>query len=348
MKTFFIFIILYFSFVGESSGQQTLPDDSGFTDKSEAKNLMVNGVKEGKWVEYVNIHKSGKNEKYRIDTGGYKLILYKIDKPFGIVRMYQKKGKLISETPYSGGKANGIEKEYDEDGKLWHEINYNNDKFNGIWKEFYGNGSLKSETKYQGGQEIITDFYEIGKIMSETTFSKNPYKNGPVYGITTNYNINGNTESEYPWLNGKIDGIVKNYYEDGKLKSVTFYKNGKERKIYNFMGQTIQDTIQTLHRMLIGKWIDTKDTLHLLKISEDTILEIQKSIHVNHEDINLYTYEILYGSGIEALARGYLWSIEHNQGLQILDVTKTRLKASLHHKFRIYKKMKVKNGDEIK
>ena len=28
------------------------PNNNGFTDKAEAENLLVNGVKEGKWIEY--------------------------------------------------------------------------------------------------------------------------------------------------------------------------------------------------------------------------------------------------------------------------------------------------------
>jgi hypothetical protein len=46
MKPFLI-LILSLSFTISAIGQQ----DSGFTNKAEAKNEMVNGMKEGKWVE---------------------------------------------------------------------------------------------------------------------------------------------------------------------------------------------------------------------------------------------------------------------------------------------------------
>lgn len=41
------------------------PPDSGFTNKAEAKNLMVNGLKEGKWIEYydTDLNLSGSGEK---------------------------------------------------------------------------------------------------------------------------------------------------------------------------------------------------------------------------------------------------------------------------------------------
>ncbi|HTB30831.1 MAG TPA: hypothetical protein VK808_02330, partial [Bacteroidia bacterium] len=42
---------IIFLFIALGAFGQDYPD-SGFTNKAEAKNLMVNGLKEGKWVEY--------------------------------------------------------------------------------------------------------------------------------------------------------------------------------------------------------------------------------------------------------------------------------------------------------
>lgn len=51
MKAFSIMILsLYFASI--TFGQQDYPD-SGFTNKAETKNLTVNGVKQGKWLEFV-------------------------------------------------------------------------------------------------------------------------------------------------------------------------------------------------------------------------------------------------------------------------------------------------------
>jgi len=49
MKAFTI-LILFFCFALAAIGQSDYPD-SGFTNKLEAKNQLVNGLKEGKWVE---------------------------------------------------------------------------------------------------------------------------------------------------------------------------------------------------------------------------------------------------------------------------------------------------------
>ena len=47
----FLIILISISFTLTAFGQPEYPD-SGFTDRTEAKNLMANGLKEGKWVEY--------------------------------------------------------------------------------------------------------------------------------------------------------------------------------------------------------------------------------------------------------------------------------------------------------
>jgi antitoxin component YwqK of YwqJK toxin-antitoxin module len=108
MKHFLILIL--FLFVACNNEQ-------GFTNKAEAKNELVNGVKEGKWVEYLVPCPDGM--MITNDTTMYffcKLTFYKTGKPQGIVREYYKNGKLFSATAYTNGKA-GVSIFYDENGK---------------------------------------------------------------------------------------------------------------------------------------------------------------------------------------------------------------------------------------
>jgi hypothetical protein len=50
MRGFLILIVaVLFSIAGFAQ------QDSGFTNKAEAKNLIVNGLKEGKWIEYMGM-----------------------------------------------------------------------------------------------------------------------------------------------------------------------------------------------------------------------------------------------------------------------------------------------------
>ncbi|HTB07840.1 MAG TPA: hypothetical protein VK806_12880 [Bacteroidia bacterium] len=104
-------LILFLS-LGIAAFGQDYPD-SGFTNKAEAKNLMVNGLKEGKWIEYAD------DKGFTEDTTApyYLLIVYKKGKTFGITRLYVF-GRLHDETPYVNGIPNGTEKTYNDDGTL--------------------------------------------------------------------------------------------------------------------------------------------------------------------------------------------------------------------------------------
>ena len=147
-------IFLYFTTAGFA--QRNLPD-TGFTNKAEAKNEMVNGAKEGKWVEYDTCYENG-------DTVGkpcgYKLTTYRADRPYGIIREYDISDILKSEIPMKGGKENGTERRYYDSGKLMMEALYANDKRNGAVKEYYEDGKLKSETIYTIGKAGETKTYD--------------------------------------------------------------------------------------------------------------------------------------------------------------------------------------------
>src|ERR1700720_4657367 len=91
-----LFLILFLSLTLTAFGQN-LPD-SGFTNKAEAKNLMVNGLKEGKWIEYMD-----SNWLPTVDTVYYLLVLYKQNYAFGLVHGYYRSGELYCIFPNSNG-----------------------------------------------------------------------------------------------------------------------------------------------------------------------------------------------------------------------------------------------------
>ncbi|HXP49701.1 MAG TPA: toxin-antitoxin system YwqK family antitoxin, partial [Bacteroidia bacterium] len=164
-------------------GQYRPGEEYDFTSKDEAKNEMKNGLKEGKWLEYI----IERDDTGWIDTVGYCLAIYKNGILFGTVRAYDKSGRLLEETPYANGKENGTEtryyqeiidgiakgeypysdgqknglaKEYDENGTLRHEIPYANGKLNGAEKVYYANGKLRRETMYTNDIKGITRIYD--------------------------------------------------------------------------------------------------------------------------------------------------------------------------------------------
>jgi hypothetical protein len=148
----FLTLILSLSFTLSAFGQQ----DSGFTNKAEAKNLMVDDKKEGKWVEYMDFKtmpSSDTNYYY------YLLVIYKQNYPVGIVHGYYKNGKLYCVFLNKNGLRNGVSKCYYESGKLWWEIPFKNGKLNGTVTEYYESGLVKAVTICKKGKQGKTINY---------------------------------------------------------------------------------------------------------------------------------------------------------------------------------------------
>jgi len=187
-----LFLIPYsLSLLAQPAAPMGRQDSAGFTDKSEAKNQMVDSAKDGKWCEYLN-----DSLKIVNDTNAphYVLITYKAGKPNGMKRIYRKDGKLEREIPYTDGVINGIERTYFKNGKLQHEHPYTNGKLNinGVSREYADNGQLVEEIPYTNGQVngTVKEFYKSGQLM---TIAK--YTNGEQTD-TTSFDENGNVMKE--------------------------------------------------------------------------------------------------------------------------------------------------------
>src|ERR1700722_3710608 len=89
--------------------------DSGYTNKEEATNQMLAGLKQGKWIEYKD---KAFNPTTDINAPFYTLKIYRDGTPVGKVRIYAKNGKLRSEMFFAHGVMNGYAKEYDDNGRL--------------------------------------------------------------------------------------------------------------------------------------------------------------------------------------------------------------------------------------
>jgi antitoxin component YwqK of YwqJK toxin-antitoxin module len=196
-----VFLFIAFGVFG-----QEYPD-SGFTNKAEAKNLMVNGLKEGKWCEYVydnNLLPTTDSTVARY----YYLTVYKAGKYCGIRRVYYKNGVLRDLFPYNtDGVINGIEKVYRENGTIWAENPWINGKHTGTYKQYFSDGKLMQEYYSDNGKQTGPEkwYYEDGTLESETYYTE-----------------------------GVKNGIKKEYYEDGKLKSATTFTNGEKETTKNY------------------------------------------------------------------------------------------------------------------
>ena len=118
----------------------------------------MNGIKEGKWVEYFD--ETGFATSDTNKAVSYALTIYNTGKPYGIVRKYGKTGILQDETPFVNGKENGVQKSYYESGKLLSEVPYTNGNANGVSKLYYENGKLEGEISYTDGKPIAKKDYD--------------------------------------------------------------------------------------------------------------------------------------------------------------------------------------------
>ncbi len=244
-------LILLFCLSLNGFGQQATPEclDSGFTNKAEAKNSMVNGLKEGKWVEY---------ETYYYDTSSYIttdtsapyyiLTVYKTGKPNGIQKKFYKRGMLMSITPYVNGRKNGTEKNYNENGQLQNCLTYINNK-------------IDEEIGYMDSGRVIYEYIK-DKLGNH---------------IERRYRNNGVLEMEAYSATNKLFRTEKWYYESGSLGRETFYVKGHEKETKSYLEDgtdvSLQPqiekamhyvefdcTVDKIRALLAGKWKSTIDT----------------------------------------------------------------------------------------
>ncbi len=155
MRKALLFLCFVVLFSGSAFAQEAL-SDSGFTNKAEAKNLMVNGLKEGKWVEYFDADEEGQG----INTHYYILTVYKAGNKYGIEKCYDSNGILLRKYLYENGEKNGVAKGYYESGKLYWEATFKDGKINGLHKTYYSNGKLKCVKVYSNSSLISTKNFD--------------------------------------------------------------------------------------------------------------------------------------------------------------------------------------------
>jgi antitoxin component YwqK of YwqJK toxin-antitoxin module len=241
----FIILSIFFLISLATFGQKPVAIDSGFTNKDSAKNLLVNGLKEGRWIEYI-----GDTGEITTDTSAssYYLTMYKADKPYGIQREYAKGGRLQFEAIHIPGKKEprAIFFNYYPSGKLQSEFSYMGDKPDGKFKWYYENGKLKNETDYALGVKGAMKFFdEIGNKISANQFAiqesgftnkaeaLNKLVNGKKEGkwaeyMDSSFNATKDTNAIIyvlgTYKTGKKNGIEKIYF-DGIIMFETPYNN---------------------------------------------------------------------------------------------------------------------------
>jgi|GEM_PF-1306076 antitoxin component YwqK of YwqJK toxin-antitoxin module len=231
----------------KDSSTSTAMPESGFTNKAEAKNQLVNGLQEGKWIEYFDSLK-WKPTKDSNNASNYILAIYKHGKRDGLVRWYYMNNMLFHETTYKDGKADGMSKAYFKTGKVRAEYPFTQDKENGLEKQYYPTGIIRRETPYTNDHidGIVKDYYEDGKLQSET-----PCVHDTVEGIRKEYAEAGNVTREASFRSGRENGTWKEYYDNGTLKQLSIFLNGQkvDEKNYTEAGAEITDPKKEHHKI---------------------------------------------------------------------------------------------------
>jgi len=232
---------------------------------NNAKNELLNGLKEGLWIEYWDDYTNffcliqGMRQLRNNITSDakapyYILTVYRADKPKGIVQGYYRNGKLYFEIPTANGQKNGVQKVYKKSGKIFLETPFINDKKSGIEK--YHNVKTGAFEKYN---------LEV------------PYADDKKNGIGKAYKKNGKLYCETTYLEGKMNGVEKVYYKSGGLKREVNYtddlKNGLE-KVYYKSGELFRETLYSKGKQSEKLKVFTKSgkTRNILNISKYALL----------------------------------------------------------------------------
>jgi hypothetical protein len=99
-------------------GQQEWTDTS-FTNKSEATNKTVNGLKEGKWIEYYTVENGAAVQTDKKHATAYTLTIYKAGGAIHTKQFYMD-GNIMTETIHRGN--NIFLRFYAENGKVISEL----------------------------------------------------------------------------------------------------------------------------------------------------------------------------------------------------------------------------------
>jgi antitoxin component YwqK of YwqJK toxin-antitoxin module len=105
-------------------------------------NRTVNGLPDGKWIQYFNNWKGAEVGAYDNKAPFYRISMYKAGKHIGTV------------------------KEYYRTGELWYEAFYNSDWTKVIQRDYYSNGKLilRDSAMDDKGNEKITTYHDDGKV----------------------------------------------------------------------------------------------------------------------------------------------------------------------------------------
>lgn len=147
----------------------------------------------------------------------------------GIMRFYDKEGRITDEDSYKNSVKDGYSKQF-EKGILLEEGNYKEGKWDGLWIKNYPTGELLSKINCVDGNKQGESNYYYKK---GTVSQKGNYENNKKSGIWISYDEKGKVTSELNYKEGLLDDDGK-YYSDGKLVCSGKHNKGVRVFVWSF------------------------------------------------------------------------------------------------------------------
>ncbi len=193
---FNFFLLSFFPLAG-IAGSLQLSTQPGFTHISEATNRKVNGLKQGKWVEYLDA--GFKETEVKSKAGYYRLVQYEAGKICGTRLIFYISGELFGEASYKMGERTGMLKNYYKNGQQKVVTSYVNGKANGPNTEYYENGKILRTSSFQNDKQegLTRKYFNTGELQWIR-----PYSYGLTHGIEKTYDEKGQLVQVQCWLYG--------------------------------------------------------------------------------------------------------------------------------------------------
>ncbi len=150
----------------------------------------------------------------------------------GIMRFYDKEGKLTSEKSLKNSMKDGSVK-YFEKGILTTEGLYKENKYHGLWTENYETGELYSQINYTDDKKSgkATFYFKDGKVSQY-----GDYKDNEREGVWRNFGSGSELQSEITYSGGKYNGEAA-FYSKGKIVNSGTYLNGVKTGYWKFFNE---------------------------------------------------------------------------------------------------------------
>jgi antitoxin component YwqK of YwqJK toxin-antitoxin module/Tfp pilus assembly protein PilF len=213
----------------EFQGEFLELDDAGDTLEHS---YFEHGEPMGEWREYDPITKKCAQRilygKDQIDS----LIFYDADGrvisaqaggPSFTAKIYDAKGRLISEGPYEGKKQHGDWAFFHINGQIARTVRFDRGEYDGPNHEYHESGQLLALAHYQEGNRTgyYARYYRNGQIEVHGWLL-----DGDQDGAWANYYADGKPSSERYFIKGEMTGIAKDFRNGGELSVLSKYRYG--------------------------------------------------------------------------------------------------------------------------